>query len=82
MQDESSKLRQLMRLQEYQETRNHIFPSKSSQDWYVRQHRDRLVADGALLMIAGTWHVQPARFDEIVLELGAKAAQRRQREAA
>lgn len=73
---------QLVRLEEYQEARKHIFPSKGSLEWYLRQHRDELIAAGALLKIAGQWHAQLGRFDTTVLELGTRAAQRRPREEA
>jgi hypothetical protein len=71
----------LVTLADYQESRQHIFQSRSSLDWYVRQHKDALVAGCALLMIAGQWKAHADRFDRVVMEEGAKTAQRRQREA-
>lgn len=67
----------LVLVPEYQAARQHLFPSATSLDWYVRVNRADLVAAGALLKIANRWRVQPARFDAAVMSIGAKQAQHR-----
>ncbi len=61
-------------LTDYRQGREHIFRSEQSLQWFVRQNRERLVATGALRLIAGRWHALPARFDAVVLEAGQAAA--------
>lgn len=62
--------------QQYQEARRHLFPSDSSLVWYIRQHRPALADRGAILLIAGRWHVNADAFDAYVLDTGAAAAKR------
>lgn len=71
-----SNLDQLVRLIDYAEQRKRLFPSTNSLQWYVRNHRQALIAAGALLMHCGQWHVHIARFDAYVIEAGRAAAQR------
>lgn len=66
----------LVKLAGFREQRQHLFPSKSSLDWFVRQNRGHLVEAGALLMHTGQWFVDPERFDECVVEVAQKAAKR------
>ena len=70
-------LSSLIKPPEYREQRQHLFPSKSSLDWFIRQHKSELVTAGALLMVVGQWHVHAEKFDAAVLDIGAKLAQRR-----
>jgi hypothetical protein len=70
-------LLQLRPLKEYGNDRAHVFPSPTSMTWFVRKHRQELIAGGALLMIAGRWYVNPEKFDGFVLEEGARAAAKR-----
>lgn len=64
----------LTRLADYRESRQHLFPSKGSLDWFVRQHKTSLVQAGALLMVAGQWFADPVRFDGAVVSIGAERA--------
>ena len=73
----TSPLSGLLKLPEYRETRCHIFQSDGALTWFVRQHRERLVKNGALLMLAGTWRAHEPSFDAVVLEVGQEAAHRR-----
>lgn len=70
---------QLSRLQtpaEYQSAgRSHIFPSQTSLQWHMRQHRAELARRGALLKVAGRVLIDSQRMDEAVLALGHAAAQ-------
>lgn len=54
-----------------------LIPSEQAARWLVRQHGQRLVARGALLLICGRWHVMPRAFRRAVVELGHDAAQAR-----
>lgn len=60
---------------DYQQGRQHLFPSAGSLQWYMRRKRDSLVSAGALLLIAGRWMVAPEVFDRVVLEAGQEDAQ-------
>jgi hypothetical protein len=42
--------------------------------WLLRQHKERLVAAGAILIIAGKTHVRPSIWRRVVIELGEEAA--------
>jgi len=77
----ASPLAGLLKLEEYQQQRAHMFPGLESLRWYMRNHRAGLQQAGALLYIAGRLWVDPTRFDAQVLDAGRQAAQR-QREAA
>lgn len=70
----TSEVLALCPLPDYRQSRAHIFRSEQSLQWFIRQRRQQLVEAGALRMIAGRWHVMPARFDSIVLEAGHIAA--------
>jgi hypothetical protein len=60
---------------EYRAERDHLFPSPSSFDWFVRRNRTELIAAGALLIPTGRWMVEPAAFDEAIMTIGARRAQ-------
>jgi hypothetical protein len=70
-------LSHLQKLQEYRLERQHIFQSAGALDWFVRTHRSRLIDAGALMLLAGSWHVNPSAFDITVLEIGQQAAKGR-----
>ena len=67
----------LQPLSDYAVARTHVFPSKTSMTWFVRQHRDALIREGALLMISGRWFVHPDKFDSYVPAEGTRAARAR-----
>ena len=69
----------LVRLPDYQGQREHLFGSFASIQWFVRTHRDRLVDDGALLMLRGQWFVAPGVFDRSIREIGIANATSRGR---
>jgi hypothetical protein len=64
----------LLLLANYREQREHVFPSKSSLDWFLRKHRAALVRAGALLLLTGRWFVDAPRFDAYLVEHGACTA--------
>lgn len=70
----ASDLLALRPLPEYRQSREHVFRSVQSLQWFVRCNKARLVDAGALIMLSGRWHVVPSRFDAIVLEAGQAAA--------
>lgn len=70
----TSDLLALRPLPDYRQSREHVFRSEQSLQWFVRRHKSRLVDAGALIMLSGRWHVVPSRFDAIVLEAGQAAA--------
>ncbi|MFL6694246.1 MAG: hypothetical protein ACJ8GO_14950, partial [Ramlibacter sp.] len=59
---------------QYGAEREHVFPSKTSLIWFLRQHKAALVDARALLMLSGRWFVDPEKFDEYVLAEGTRAA--------
>ena len=73
----SGDLLRLKALQEYAAERAHVFPSKTSMQWFVRQHKETLITVGALLMISGRWFVDPEKFDSYILAEGNRAASAR-----
>jgi hypothetical protein len=62
---------------EYAAERVQVFPSGESFRWFERQHRVELVERGALVKPTGRKLVNPALFDQVVLEIGARQAKRR-----
>jgi hypothetical protein len=56
-----------------------VFPTKSSFEWFGRQHRDRLIEAGALLPRAGRAGslVDPERMNTEVLRILAEQARER-----
>jgi hypothetical protein len=74
---ENSPISGLLQLSTYREQRQHVFPSQSSLDWFLRKHREALIAHGALLLLAGRWFAAADRFDDYMLLAGTEAAKRR-----
>lgn len=72
---EACDLSQVMPLETYRADRVHLLPSRGSLQWLVRQHKDRLVQCGALLLIRGTWYVNARPFDAELLAIGQAEAQ-------
>jgi hypothetical protein len=60
---------------DYQQARQHLFPSFGSLQWYMRRNRPELEKSGALLMIAGRLMVDPASFDQVVVDAGRRHVQ-------
>jgi hypothetical protein len=58
--------------QRYQVTREHLFPSGTSLQWFIRSNRDRLIGAGALYQIAGRNLLHCDKFDAVVLDVGAE----------
>lgn len=50
------------------------FPSEDSIRWFVRRHRDVLAASGAVIVITGRMRFHPARFKQLAVEIGQRAA--------
>ena len=73
----SDELQELASLEADREQRAHLFPSEQSLLWFVRKHRDELVIEGALRVIAGRQKISPAAADRVVLEVGKRSAQRK-----
>jgi hypothetical protein len=63
----------LQKLPAYREQRQHLFQSPGALQWFVRQHRARLIERGALVLVANQWHADPAAFDAVVMEQAAAA---------
>ncbi len=72
---DTSEIEGLVTLADYQSRRPHLFPSKTSLEWYTRQHRQQLVDDGALLLIAGRRMANPPKFDDSIMRIGQREAQ-------
>jgi hypothetical protein len=53
----------------FQSLRAHLFPSEASIRWFVRSHKTALVHAGALVMLRGRWHVDPAAWDSLLPRL-------------
>lgn len=68
-QDLGQLVSQVIRLEQYREERSQVFPTKGSIDWCVRRHKARLINGGGLLLMRNTWHVNPAAFDAVLLEI-------------
>lgn len=61
----------------YCEQNRHIFPSAESWRWFLRQHRDELVARGALYFLAGKSLVKPDALSAALEEIGQRLAKAR-----
>lgn len=59
----------------YREQNTHVFPSASSLDWFIRQHRTELIQSGAIVKIAKRWLVAPTVFDTTAIQIGKRLAQ-------
>jgi hypothetical protein len=66
----------LIRLSDYHQFRQHIFPSATSLHWFLRKHKEHLVQHGALLMLNGRWLASPDKFDAYLAKVGTLAATR------
>jgi len=62
--------------EDFRATRQHIFPSQGSFQWFLRQHRSELVEAGALGCPTGRWLVQPEAFDQAVMQIGKRRARK------
>jgi len=47
----------------------HLFPSEPSCRWFMRRHRDTLVANGAIVKVRGIWYVNAPVMDRLLPEL-------------
>ena len=54
--------------------RTTVFPSPTSWQWFVRTHRHRLLAGGALLKVGNRLLVDPPKFDAVVVDVGQEQA--------
>lgn len=54
----------------------HTFPTKDSFNWFFRQHRDELVAAGAVINITGRLRFHPARFQQAAADIGRRLAKK------
>lgn len=61
----------------YCEQHRHIFPSAESWRWFLRQHRDELVARRALYFLAGKSLVKPEAMSAALEEIGHRLAKAR-----
>lgn len=53
------------------------FPTIHSANWWIRVHREKLVAAGALIYIAGRLRFHPQKFQQVAIEIGSEAARLR-----
>ncbi|MBI1396935.1 MAG: hypothetical protein GC151_13235 [Betaproteobacteria bacterium] len=70
-------LSELQKPEDYALSRQSIFPAISSFQWFLRRHRERLAADGALVHIAGRNYIHPQRADHVIADIGAELARGR-----
>ncbi len=52
----------------------HLFPTDTSLRWHLRRYRERYIAAGALLEIAGRLVVDPLKFESVLREVGQRVA--------
>lgn len=69
-------LNRLMPLEEYQASRQQVFPSIQSLKWFVRQNRPELAEHGAIVAPTGRRLVVVDRFDEVVALIGRERVKR------
>lgn len=50
------------------------FPTKDSLSWFIRRHRETLVAAGALIVITGRLRFHRQRFKEVAVDIGRNLA--------
>lgn len=70
----SQTVESLSDVETYRAARAHIFRSPSSLKWFLRQHREELTKAGALLIVANRQMLDPAKTDEVVLQVGQRRA--------
>lgn len=75
-------VKNLRPLTEYQAQRASVFPSMSSLNWFVRQHRDQLAKCNAVGAPTGRLLVDPERFDRYVARQTSGRAVRRTKSTA
>lgn len=68
-------LNNLLSMDDYQKSRNHIFPSRGSLDWFIRIHREALMELNALSWPTRRLMVNELAFDNAILIIGQKALQ-------
>lgn len=67
----------LMTVKAWRQARgSHLFKSDSSLEWFIRQHRERLVSEGALIPRFGSrGSLVTPRFDTLIPEIFLDLAQ-------
>ncbi len=60
----------------YVEARSNLFGTTDSLRWFVRKHQDELVKAGALLRLTNRWMIDPERFDDAAIRIGARLAEK------
>jgi hypothetical protein len=70
----------LVGLFDWRASNPHLFPSDVSLRWHLRRFRDRYIAAGTLLEIAGRLVVDPQKFESVLREVSARAAAERETE--
>lgn len=68
-------LNNLLSMEDYQKSRSHIFPSKSSLEWFLRVNREVLMELNALSWPTRRLMVNELAFDNAVLIVGQRALQ-------
>jgi hypothetical protein len=71
----SNGLQALATVEQYRASREHVFSSPTSVEWFIRMNRSTLAERGALFLIAGRRMINPAAFDAVVLSVGQASAQ-------
>ena len=69
-------LAQLAPPPEVQAENPHVFPSKGSMEWFVRQNYGQLAEHGALVKIGGRVYLHRVKFAACVLRIGQDEARR------
>ncbi len=54
----------------------HLFRSDESLRFYLRQHRERLLRERAITMVAGRWFCEPRTMERVVFAIGNESAAR------
>lgn len=67
-------LSELRTAAEYQAARETVFRSEQALRWYMRRHRTKLVAAGAIVVVNRSPLLVPERFDAAVLDIGTELA--------
>jgi hypothetical protein len=67
---ECTQLQTLKTPADYMSEAGVAFPSPAALDWFIRRHRKRLTAAGAVLKINRRMLIDQERFDRVVLEVG------------
>ena len=73
------RLDELIPMRELQKRLAHIFPSETSLEWHLRQHRKEYIAGGGIFEIAGRLLAHPPTFGRIALEIGQRTLAARHR---